>query len=82
MAWRDFFGVVEIDRVTIVPSWIEHEARAGQVVIRLDPGRAVGTAHHETPRLCLRALQDPVGAQCPALAVVTGSGILAAAAWA
>lgn len=80
VAWRQFFGIVQIDRITIVPSWIEHEAEAGQVIIRLDPGRAFGTGHHETTRLCLHALQDAVSPGCSVLDAGTGSGILAVAA--
>ena len=80
VAWRDFFGVVEVGRITIVPSWIDHKARPGQVVIRLDPGRAFGTGHHESTRLCLHALQDAVTSESSMLDVGTGSGILAVAA--
>jgi ribosomal protein L11 methyltransferase len=80
VAWRDFFGTVEVGRVTIVPSWIDHEAEPSQVIIRLDPGRAFGTGHHETTRLCLHALQDAVRPGCSVLDVGTGSGILAVAA--
>ncbi len=80
VAWREFFGTVEVGRITIVPSWIEHEVKPGDFTIRFDPGRAFGTGHHETTRLCLRALQDAVIPGCSVLDVGTGSGILAVAA--
>lgn len=77
-SWREFFGVVDTGgRVVVVPTWIEHQAAPGQMVIRLDPGQAFGTGHHETTRLCLRALEDAITPGCSVLDVGTGSGILA-----
>ncbi len=81
VSWREFFGVVETGgRVVVVPSWVDHEPAAGQVVIRLDPGQAFGTGHHETTRLCLALLDGLVGPGVRVLDVGTGSGILAIAA--
>ena len=81
VSWREFFGVVDSGgRILIVPSWIEHEARPEQLVIRLDPGQAFGTGHHETTRLCLSALEEHVAAGIEVLDVGTGSGVLAIAA--
>ena len=79
--WREFFGVVETGgRLIVVPTWIDHVPRSGQIVIRLDPGRAFGTGHHETTRLCLRALERHVGRGASVFDLGTGSGILAIAA--
>ncbi len=81
VSWREFFGVVETGgRVVVVPSWAEHEPAPGQLVIRLDPGQAFGTGHHETTRLCLAMLDLLVHPGCRVLDVGTGSGILAIAA--
>jgi len=81
VSWREFFGVVETGgRVVIVPTWIEHEPTPGQVVVSLDPGRAFGTGHHETTRLCLQALDRLVTPGSRMLDVGTGSGVLAIAA--
>src|SRR4029078_11562740 len=55
---REFFGVVDDGgKLVIVPSWVEHELKPGQQAIKLDPGQAFGTGHHETTRLCLGALE-------------------------
>jgi ribosomal protein L11 methyltransferase len=81
VSWREFFGVVDTGgRVVIVPTWIDHEPLPGQLVIRLDPGQAFGTGHHETTRLCLIALEDLVTPGIAVLDVGTGSGVLAIAA--
>ncbi len=81
IAWREFFGVVDNGgRVIIVPSWIEHTPSPDQLAIRLDPGQAFGTGHHETTRLCLAALEELLPAGATVLDVGTGSGILAMAA--
>lgn len=81
VSWREFFGVVDTgDRVVIVPTWIEHEVEPGRLAIRLDPGQAFGTGHHETTRLCLSALDELARPGMKVLDVGTGSGVLAIAA--
>lgn len=81
VSWREFFGVVETGgRVVVVPTWIEHRAAAGQIVVRLDPGQAFGTGHHETTRLCLAALDGLARPGITMLDVGTGSGVLSIAA--
>lgn len=81
VSWREFFGVVEAGkRTVIVPSWIEHNARPEQLVIRLDPGQAFGTGHHETTRLCIGALERHIAPGDAVLDVGTGSGVLSISA--
>ncbi|GAB4331862.1 MAG: 50S ribosomal protein L11 methyltransferase [Dehalococcoidia bacterium] len=80
VSWREFFGTVRVGRIAIVPSWVEHVAAPHEVIVRLDPGRAFGTGHHETTRLCLAALQDIVRPGMSILDLGTGSGILSIAA--
>jgi ribosomal protein L11 methyltransferase len=81
VTWREFFGVVDSGgRIVIVPSWIEHEVASGQIAVRLDPGQAFGTGHHETTRLCLAALDELAHPGLTMLDVGTGSGVLSIAA--
>lgn len=81
VSWREFFGVVETGgRIVVVPTWIEHEPAPGQIAIRLDPGQAFGTGHHETTRLCLAALDGLARPGITMLDVGTGSGVLSMAA--
>jgi len=80
VSWREFFGPVEAGRISIVPSWVEYEAAPGQLIVRLDPGQAFGTGHHETTRLCLAALDETVQPRTHVLDVGAGSGILSIAA--
>ena len=76
VSWREFFGPVVAGRIAIVPSWVEYEPAAGQLIVRLDPGQAFGTGHHETTRLCLAALDETVQPGGHVLDVGAGSGIL------
>jgi ribosomal protein L11 methyltransferase len=81
VSWREFFGVVETGgRIVVVPTWIEHEVKPGQIEVKLDPGQAFGTGHHETTRLCLAALDGLARPGITMLDVGTGSGVLSIAA--
>jgi ribosomal protein L11 methyltransferase len=70
------------DRIVVVPDGAAPDpAEAdGDVVIRLDPGPAFGTAEHGTTRGCLVLLDRRVRAGDEILDVGTGTGILAVAA--
>jgi len=69
------------DRIVVHPSWDEPtDLCAGDIVIKLDPGMAFGTAEHGTTRGCLRLLDGAVRADDRVLDVGAGSGILSIAA--
>jgi ribosomal protein L11 methyltransferase len=78
-AWKEHFRPFAIaEGIVIRPPWEKYEAKPGESVLELEPGRAFGTGLHETTRLVARAL-----ASCGRLRDATvidvgcGSGILA-----
>ena len=75
-SWKQYYKPIPLGRVTIVPAWESYEAKAGEVVIRMDPGMAFGTGTHETTRLVMRIMQDEIHGGERVLDVGTGSGIL------
>ena len=79
-AWKQYFKPFRTDGFYIVPTWEEADAKAGEIVLRMDPGLAFGTGMHETTRLCLAALRKYVRPGMRLLDVGTGSGILQIAA--
>ena len=75
-SWKQYYKPVPLGKVTIVPAWEEYEAKAGEVIIKMDPGMAFGTGTHETTRLVIRLMQDILVGGERVLDVGTGSGIL------
>lgn len=79
--WKEGLAPRRIGRRLIVtPTWCDPDVNNGDVVVRLDPGMAFGTAEHGTTRGCLRLLERTVEPGDRILDVGTGSGILAIAA--
>lgn len=78
--WKKYYEPARITHdLTIVPSWTDYEATAGEKVIRLDPGMAFGTGTHPTTKMSLFALEQVLrGGEC-VLDVGTGSGVLSIA---
>lgn len=77
--WNRSLRPVDVGRrLTIVPG--EGDAPPGRLALRVRPGRAFGTGHHESTRLALEALEDVVAPGSEVLDVGTGTGILALAA--
>lgn len=83
--WKEGFKPLRVGRrLVIVPTWEPYTPNPEDVVLTIDPGMAFGTGHHETTRLCLKWLEEVMGAwRHPVppslLDVGTGSGILAMA---
>jgi ribosomal protein L11 methyltransferase len=82
-AWKEHFRPFALaDKLIVRPPWEPYEARPGETVLELEPGRAFGTGLHETTSLVATALvahgtelagQDVLDVGC-------GSGILSLAA--
>lgn len=68
------------DRVIVAPTWSTPEVGPDEVVIRVDPGVAFGTAEHATTRGALRILERCLGPSDHVVDVGCGTGILAIAA--
>ncbi len=77
-AWKIHFKPHRIgERILIAPSWERPARRAGDIVVRLDPGAAFGTGLHETTKLCAAALERFVTPGARVLDIGCGTGILA-----
>ncbi|WP_347104236.1 50S ribosomal protein L11 methyltransferase [Streptococcus anginosus] len=78
--WKKYFEPARITHdLTIVPSWTEYEATAGEKIIKLDPGMAFGTGTHPTTKMSLFALEQVLRGGETVLDVGTGSGVLSIA---
>ncbi len=64
----------------LVPEWRDDPTPEGRIRIAVNSGRAFGTGHHESTRLCLELLEDLLRPADTVADVGTGSGILAEAA--
>jgi ribosomal protein L11 methyltransferase len=79
-AWKEHFRPFAIaGGIVIRPPWEAYEAKPGETVLVLEPGRAFGTGLHETTRLVARALAAHAAEVKgrTVLDVGCGSGILA-----
>ena len=44
-SWKQYYKPIPLGKVTIVPAWEDYSAKEGEVVIKMDPGMAFGTAY-------------------------------------
>ena len=72
--WRKFYKTIELDKIAVVPDWIEYDG--DKAVVRLEPGMAFGTGEHASTRLCLGLLEGLALVGLDVIDVGTGSGIL------
>jgi ribosomal protein L11 methyltransferase len=79
LTWKDNFTPIYIrNKIAIIPDW-EEDAPNYEHVIKIKPGMAFGTGHHETTFLMLDALLKYNISGKSVLDLGTGSGILAVA---
>lgn len=76
--WRKFYKTIELEKIAVVPDWIDYNG--DKAVVKLEPGMAFGTGEHASTRLCLGLLEDLELDGLDVIDVGTGSGILGIAA--
>lgn len=78
--WKKYYEPTRVTHdLTIVPSWTDYEAQAGEKIIKLDPGMAFGTGTHPTTKMSLFALEQVLRGSETVIDVGTGSGVLSVA---
>ena len=73
-------GPVRAGRFVVAPPWDVPVPAPGEVLILIEPSVGFGTGHHQSTRLCLRALERLAVAGRTVADIGTGSGVLAIAA--
>ncbi|MER3447743.1 MAG: 50S ribosomal protein L11 methyltransferase [Candidatus Dadabacteria bacterium] len=57
--WKRELKIVKASRRVIIrPPWEEYSPKEDELVIEINPSMAFGTGHHETTRLCIRAMEE------------------------
>lgn len=75
--WKENWDITRVsEKVIVVPDWIEYTPKAGEVVIRLEPGCAFGTGTHQTTQLCMKTIEKYMPNGADMADIGTGSGIL------
>jgi ribosomal protein L11 methyltransferase len=79
LAWQDHFKPIVINnKLAVIPYWDDNIH--AEFTIKIKPGMAFGTGHHETTWLVLRHMLKYVTSGSSVLDLGTGSGILSIAA--
>ncbi len=73
-------GPVRAGRFLVAPPWDVPVPAPDEVLIVIEPSVGFGTGHHQSTRLCLRALERLAVAGRTVADIGTGSGVLAIAA--
>ena len=80
--WKPFFKKISINNtVEIIPSWEKSNLNSNKIAIKIDPGMAFGTGHHETTEMMIKAMLKFHKKNMSVLDVGTGSGILSILAY-
>ena len=75
LTWKDRFIPIKIGhKITILPSWDNNIY--SEINVKIEPGRAFGTGHHQTTHLAIELLEKLVSGTSRVLDLGAGSGIL------
>jgi len=81
-SWKPFFKKKDINnKVEIIPCWEKLDLNSNKIIIRIDPGMAFGTGHHETTEMMIKAMLEFHKDRMSVLDLGTGSGILSILAY-
>jgi ribosomal protein L11 methyltransferase len=79
-SWKKSWKAFRVGGLCVVAPWSTATTRAGERVMRLEPGGAFGSGRHATTRACLRVVLERVRGGERVLDAGSGSGILGVAA--
>ena len=74
--WKKNFKPIHLNKIVIVPGWMDYEVQEGEMPVIMDSNMAFGTGEHETTSMCVEYLADYVKGNETVLDVGCGSGIL------
>ena len=74
--WKENFKPIHIDKIVVLPEWIDYKAAKDEKVVLIGSNMAFGTGEHETTSMCVEFLQEYVGSGDTVIDVGCGSGIL------
>lgn len=74
--WKKHFRPIRLNKIVVVPEWIEYRKQEGEEIVFLDSNMAFGTGEHETTSMCVELLQKYLKAGNTCIDVGCGSGIL------
>ena len=82
--WKENFKRIDIDDISIIPSFDKNEILTKKLNVYIEPGSAFGTGQHETTKLCIKNIVEVFkekGHIENFLDIGTGSGILSIIAY-
>lgn len=80
-SWKQYYKTTKIgQRVVVQPKWESYTPKAGELVVKIDPGSAFGTGTHATTVMCVQLLEKYLTPGSFVFDVGCGSGILSVVA--
>lgn len=75
-SWKKSWKPFRVGRLCVLAPWSTSQPRAGDLVMRLEPGGAFGSGRHATTRTCMKVLLARIRGGERVLDAGSGSGIL------